>query len=306
MQEEGWVGGCGGGVAAVTLFMSFTLIGLGLLFVSASARNVTGTGPSNKTEIFRAFAGESSQIEEEWRELLSSGGLLSRSNFGMEFKRRNGGPPMGGASQAKRGKSAGEWEDSPSQFEEELSMFEDAEMEAEEMEGQAGHDVIPVGDLFSADLNPRWRRPHAPSLDSSSDTLVFQQIDLDYYLGAAVAGMPGQSQGKVPIIRMFGVTDSGNSVCCHVRCPCVSMRWMWDGQFDKSTGETVRIAPLRVLSFDVVCGRKLGTQLLSGNLSVILCLRPEGSRTGEKESRLSAREVLNGFKTRCHVAFRQF
>lgn len=52
---------------------------------------------------------------------------------------------MGGASQAKRGKSVGEWEDSPSQFEEELSMFEDAEMEAEEMEGQAGHDVIPVG-----------------------------------------------------------------------------------------------------------------------------------------------------------------
>ncbi|TKS91801.1 DNA polymerase delta catalytic subunit [Collichthys lucidus] len=134
----------------------------------------------------------------------------------MDFKRRNGGPLMGGASQAKRGKPAGEWEDSPSQFEEELSMFDDAEMDAEEMEGQAGHDVIPVGDLFSADLNPRWRRPHAPTLDPSSDTLVFQQIDLDYYLGATVAGMPGQSQGKVPIIRMFGVTDGGNSVCCHI------------------------------------------------------------------------------------------
>uniref|UniRef100_A0A3P8P0R5 DNA polymerase n=1 Tax=Astatotilapia calliptera TaxID=8154 RepID=A0A3P8P0R5_ASTCA len=123
---------------------------------------------------------------------------------------------MGGPSQAKRGKTMGEWEDSPSQFEEELSMFEEADMDAEEMEGQAGHDVIPVGDLFSADLNPRWRRPPAPSLDPSSDTLVFQQIDLDYYLGETVAGMPGQSQGKVPIIRMFGVTDNGNSVCCHV------------------------------------------------------------------------------------------
>ncbi|XP_032394582.1 DNA polymerase delta catalytic subunit [Etheostoma spectabile] len=134
----------------------------------------------------------------------------------MDYKRRNGGPYVGGVSQAKRGKIAGEWEDSPSQFEEELSMFDEAEMEAEEMEGQAGHDVIPVGDLFSADLNPRWRRPHAPLLDPSADTLVFQQIDLDYYLGATVAGMPGQSQGKVPIIRMFGVTDSGNSVCCHI------------------------------------------------------------------------------------------
>ncbi|KAI4821669.1 hypothetical protein KUCAC02_007263 [Chaenocephalus aceratus] len=134
----------------------------------------------------------------------------------MDSKRRNGGSKFGGASQAKRGKPAGEWEDSPSQFEEELSMFEEAEMESEEMEGKAGHDVIPVGDLFSADLNPRWRRPIAASLDPSSESLVFQQIDLDYYLGATVAGMPGQSQGKVPIIRMFGVTDSGNSVCCHV------------------------------------------------------------------------------------------
>lgn len=64
----------------------------------------------------------------------------------MDYKRRNGG--MGGASQAKRGRAAGEWEDSPSQFEEELSMFDDADMDAEEMEGQAGHDVIPVGKLF--------------------------------------------------------------------------------------------------------------------------------------------------------------
>lgn len=92
----------------------------------------------------------------------------------------------------------------------------DEEMDAEDMEGQAGHDVIPVGELFSTDLNPRWRRPHAPSLHPSSDNLVFQQIDIDYYLGTTVAGMPGQSQGRVPIIRMFGVTDGGNSVCCHI------------------------------------------------------------------------------------------
>lgn len=41
----------------------------------------------------------------------------------------------------------------------------------------------PTGDLFSTDLNPRWRRPPAPALNPSTDTLVFQQIDLDYYLG---------------------------------------------------------------------------------------------------------------------------
>uniref|UniRef100_A0A674E9X8 DNA polymerase n=1 Tax=Salmo trutta TaxID=8032 RepID=A0A674E9X8_SALTR len=129
----------------------------------------------------------------------------------MDAKRRNSGPPRGGASQAKRGKTAGDWEDSPSIFEEELALFEEADMEAEEREGQAGHDVIPVGELFSADLNPRWRRPQAAPLNPDSDTLVFQQIDLDYYLGN-----PWDQHGNVPIIRMFGVTDSGNSVCCHV------------------------------------------------------------------------------------------
>uniref|UniRef100_A0A669BDL0 DNA polymerase n=1 Tax=Oreochromis niloticus TaxID=8128 RepID=A0A669BDL0_ORENI len=126
----------------------------------------------------------------------------------MDHKRHNGSRLMGGPSQAKRGKTMGEWEDSPSQFEEELSMFEEADLDEEFNEL--------FSDLFSADLNPRWRRPTAPSLDPSSDILVFQQIDLDYYLGETVAGMPGQSQGKVPIIRMFGVTDNGNSVCCHV------------------------------------------------------------------------------------------
>lgn len=78
--------------------------------------------------------------------ILSNHLLSSIFLTDMDFKRRNGGPLTGGASQAKRGKPAGEWEDSPSQFEEELSMFDDAEMDAEEMEGQAGHDVIPVGE----------------------------------------------------------------------------------------------------------------------------------------------------------------
>lgn len=63
----------------------------------------------------------------------------------MDFKRRNGGPAMGGASQAKKGKMNTEWEDNPSQFEEELALFDEMEMEVESGEGQAGHDVIPVG-----------------------------------------------------------------------------------------------------------------------------------------------------------------
>lgn len=63
----------------------------------------------------------------------------------MDLKRRNGGPLTGGAPQAKWAKTSNEWEDSPSQFEEELLMFNDADMDIDDLEGQASHDVIPVG-----------------------------------------------------------------------------------------------------------------------------------------------------------------
>lgn len=63
----------------------------------------------------------------------------------MDFKRCNGGPLTGGAPQAKWAKKNNEWDDSPSQFEDELSMFIDADMDIEDLEGQASHDVIPVG-----------------------------------------------------------------------------------------------------------------------------------------------------------------
>lgn len=80
--------------------------------------------------------------------------------WAMDAKRRNGGPVMGGASQAKRSKVGGEWDDGPSIFEEELAMLDEVEMEGECREGQAGHDVIPVGELPGMEgfLSCAWRR----------------------------------------------------------------------------------------------------------------------------------------------------
>ena len=34
--------------------------------------------------------------------------------------------------------------------------------------------------------------------------------------GHPLPGMPGAQTGVIPIMRMFGVTADGHSVCCHV------------------------------------------------------------------------------------------
>lgn len=53
-------------------------------------------------------------------------------------------------------------------------------------------------------------------MDPKNDTFTFQEIELDHYQGTSIAGMPGAQTGPVPIMRMFGVTAEGNSVCCHI------------------------------------------------------------------------------------------
>lgn len=41
-------------------------------------------------------------------------------------------------------------------------------------------------------------------------------MELEHFLGCPYPGMPGGQLGLVPTMRIFGVTDEGNSVCCFV------------------------------------------------------------------------------------------
>ncbi|XP_072033784.1 DNA polymerase delta catalytic subunit-like [Amphiura filiformis] len=97
----------------------------------------------------------------------------------------------------------------PSAFEEELAMLEQVEAEL----SQDSEWTQPTGKTAK---NPKWARPKVPSINPANDTLVFQQIDLEHYIGKHLPGMPGATTGPVPIVRMFGITMEGNSVLCHV------------------------------------------------------------------------------------------
>ncbi|KAF5289112.1 hypothetical protein FQA39_LY15214 [Lamprigera yunnana] len=58
------------------------------------------------------------------------------------------------------------------------------------------------------------RRPVVEIKDNTS-ALTFQQLEFDHYIGTSYPNMPIPS-GPVPVMRMFGVTEHGNSVCCHI------------------------------------------------------------------------------------------
>ncbi|XP_066943072.1 DNA polymerase delta catalytic subunit [Macrobrachium rosenbergii] len=96
--------------------------------------------------------------------------------------------------------------------------FIDCAAEIDEMESQ-GYDDIQQSSVIvddDRDIDPSWERPPLPTMNTKEESLIFQQIEIDHYIGSPVAGMPGQQIGRVPVMRMFGVNDAGNTICCHV------------------------------------------------------------------------------------------
>ena len=60
------------------------------------------------------------------------------------------------------------------------------------------------------------RRPAVRSIDPKNDNVVFQQLEVDHYVGSHITGMPGPHQGPCPVLRMYGVNMDGNSVLAHI------------------------------------------------------------------------------------------
>lgn len=124
------------------------------------------------------------------------------------YGNKRGGYSGGGGSQSKRPKNEDD-DDYPETFEDHLAGLEDEDMDTDF--------CVPEGEGPAIESTyARWTRPAPPALDPSKDNLCFQQVELDHYIGKAREDMPGASQGPAPVVRMFGVTMEGNSVCCHV------------------------------------------------------------------------------------------
>ncbi|GFS36946.1 cAMP-dependent protein kinase catalytic subunit 1 [Trichonephila inaurata madagascariensis] len=102
-----------------------------------------------------------------------------------------------------------------SNFEEELALMDELE---EEFHAQSLESLESTGEDIdsSQSANAKWARPPPAEINPSTDSVVFQQLDIDYYIGQPVPGMSGCQTGIVPIMRVFGVSMEGNSILCHV------------------------------------------------------------------------------------------
>ncbi|XP_024367195.1 DNA polymerase delta catalytic subunit isoform X2 [Physcomitrium patens] len=67
-----------------------------------------------------------------------------------------------------------------------------------------------------AALFTKWRRPAISSLDTETSSLVFQQLEIDYVIGDSHKELCPYRSGPAAVLRMFGVTQEGNSVCGNV------------------------------------------------------------------------------------------
>lgn len=134
----------------------------------------------------------------------------------MDYKRKQAGRPSSSQqSGTKKPRRQNDDDDEPMDFEAELALMEQQLSEEQAMDDVESQESVagPADVCTSA----RWARPPlAAPWDPAARSLEFQQLDLDHYLGEPLPGMPGMSRGPIPIVRMFGVTDDGHSVLCHV------------------------------------------------------------------------------------------
>ena len=100
------------------------------------------------------------------------------------------------------------------EYEEEL--MDEGENAAAPVDDQKG-----VFSSVSEQMLQKWSRP-AVGAAVLRETIAFQWTSIDLYTGSPLAKhptpgkrVPGSSSKPVPVVRLYGVTAAGHSVCCH-------------------------------------------------------------------------------------------
>eukprot|EP00882_Tetradesmus_deserticola_P012278 GHRQ01013012.1.p1 GENE.GHRQ01013012.1~~GHRQ01013012.1.p1 ORF type:complete len:524 (+),score=217.75 GHRQ01013012.1:79-1650(+) len=113
-----------------------------------------------------------------------------------------------------------------------ISDFDDLieeELAGDDAEAAFLPDDLDEEDPELGEAGRNWLRPPVPAMDAAKDSLVFQQLEVDYCLQRPRQDVWPTRAQQVPVVRMYGVNDAGNSVCMFVHgfepyfyCDCPS------------------------------------------------------------------------------------
>ncbi|UYV69935.1 POLD1 [Cordylochernes scorpioides] len=102
--------------------------------------------------------------------------------------------------------------------------------------------------LDTVNTQAQWCRPAPPALDPQCDPLIFQQLDLDHYLWSSAPSEP-----QTPVVRVYGVTDDGNSVLCHIHGFNPFFYVLAPSSFDPRNCQHFMVRSVFILLFILMC-----------------------------------------------------
>ncbi|EGG13498.1 DNA polymerase delta catalytic subunit [Cavenderia fasciculata] len=165
-------------------------------------------------------------FEKEERMKRGANTNTNTNNNNNTAQKKAGGWAGPAAGPVKKTKYQGGGEDDEYEEEEEEEEEDDVDFGGDDdddaMDQDEDADGVNVDDDVDMDGSQQqqlqlWSRKPVPDMHPLKDNFIFQQLEVDYCeVKEPLSGMPGPKTGPVPVVRLFGITKTGNSVLCKV------------------------------------------------------------------------------------------